>query len=260
MVNFGALNHETPLFFIALKNVSERKEKEIIKFLISQPEIGWCTKALGTWDIAFGAFVKYPSDIFSLLSLILRKFPNRIRDYNIGLVSRVTDLRTGAPTIIEMLDKKDTKLSKNEKLLLKILDENCRISFLDMSKKTGMNYKTFRRTLDKLKDKKILEGFSCQVNHSPFGYEHNALLFKFRKRDEERVREFHNFLLSLKGVYYSVRMVGNYDLTVQFLLKEKLEMQKIISEIRSKFSDLVGTIEHLVYLEEYKLTYLPPNI
>lgn len=262
IINFSKLNYETPVYFISLKNIDKEKEEKIIEFMVSQKEIGWCTKCLGKWDIAFASFARYPSEIYELLQRILNKFPNNISDYNIGLVSKVIDNRSKPAVVIDIAKanrRESYKLSKKERLILEILDENCRVSFTDIVRKTKVSYKTIISTLKRLQEQGILEKFSAQVDYAPYGYHLFNLLLRFRKRDESRISELIEYLTTIKGMHYGIRLVGYYDFDIEFWLKEELEIEKIISDLKSKFGDIIESIEHIVYLHEYKLTYLPPK-
>jgi DNA-binding Lrp family transcriptional regulator len=74
---------------------------------------------------------------------------------------------------------------------------------------------------------------------------------------EEKENNLQKFLLESPNVSYFVSVGGKWDYFVEIVARDAEDFNKIVKNIRWKFSDMIKEEETVSLLQEHKLNYFP---
>ena len=140
-----------------------------------------------------------------------------------------------------MIDEKD-------KLIIKSLDYDSRISVNQISKKTNMKKDTINFRLKKLEREKIIEKYYCVIDYYKLGFSSYKLYIKISSNSKDDIIEF---LSKIKEVKFISYIFFDYDLVVFFNSKNELEFYNIYNSILEKFSKDILKREIFEVFEQY---------
>lgn len=69
-----------------------------------------------------------------------------------------------------------------------------------------------------------------------------------------------DYLKTRKEVIAVFVQIGHWNLCVQSIVRNAVELKKLISEIKELFKDIIEDNESVLYFNQYRFTYLPKSI
>ena len=195
----------------------------------------------------FDLFYKRFTNIISPISLhtkIPTNKKNRVYDLN-------ERFHADARDIIEI------KLDDIDKKIIKELVKNLRIKFSDLSIKTKLNHETIRYRINGYIKRKFIKNFGLLHNFRKYGLYSNYLLLKLRNID---IKKFEDYLQKNENIFYSAKLIGEYNCIVYITSKDPDEFGKKLKEIRNLLRDSIIDVD-LLHLEKiYKYVQFPEEI
>lgn len=92
MINYSLLGFLHYRVFLDLENITELKEKEIIKFLGNEREVVSVTKTIGFCDLEFRCVVKNIEEYYLLIARLKEKFGSLIKDNKSIIYYKIHDV------------------------------------------------------------------------------------------------------------------------------------------------------------------------
>jgi Lrp/AsnC family transcriptional regulator, leucine-responsive regulatory protein len=130
------------------------------------------------------------------------------------------------------LDKIDLKI-------LYELDLNSRQSFNQLGKKVRLRKETVFQRVKRLQQKGIIEKFQTILNVHKFGYQNYRLFLKFKNVDEESEKKIIAFFVNSKLTGWVMKVQGNWDLGVWFLVKDIFKLKNEYNSFKERFSNYI---------------------
>lgn len=133
-----------------------------------------------------------------------------------------------------MVDAELLKIDELDQKILRILEEDGRISYRKLSKKLGIGASTARKRVLRLKEKRIIEQFKVEINEAKLG---------------KTITAFITLHLSLKNADRVIKEVINFDEVLEsyhlsgrcgILLKAKFGHMKTLNNLITKIRNIEG--------------------
>lgn len=253
--------------FIQFQDLSPAVEKEITSFLLGRKDVIWIAFCDGRWDLIFTVFAK---DIYGFTEFYYR-FLNRFSRYLLDkdfspIVSAPVFRRdyllksrlAGIPKEeVIMGPPSEEKLDEKDLLILRIIANNARMPTVEIAKRAGVSGRVAAYRINELIKRKIILGFRAAINLEKIGYQYFKAFISLKEVNTTREKEFIEFCRFQPNIVYYVRCIGRWDAEPEFEVKSYREFQKIIKQMRAKFSDLIRTIESVQISEEPRLHFVP---
>lgn len=145
------------------------------------------------------------------------------------------------------------KLDKKDKKILDVLDRNARLSIAEISRKTGIKRDSILYRLRKMKKEGVIRFFHAVLDPVKLGYPIYAFVnFILHNLNEEKERKFISFLEHHPNVVYVVKTTGKWDIMINVAAKDLIHFNKIIEDIRRKFSEIIKDYDSSFIIKEYK--------
>jgi Lrp/AsnC family transcriptional regulator for asnA, asnC and gidA len=133
--------------------------------------------------------------------------------------------------------------------ILRLLRENARMSFTEMSRITGISDATIQNRLKRMRERGIIERLTVIANPEATGFAVTAIMLV--QTDTEKHDEAKKALSELSEISEVYSVLGEYDLFVKVWAKSLEELNRIINDhIRS--IDGIEDMMEIVVVERVK--------
>jgi Lrp/AsnC family transcriptional regulator for asnA, asnC and gidA len=142
----------------------------------------------------------------------------------------------------------DTDLS-----ILKLLRENARMSYLEMSRRTGIADATIQHRIKRMREKGLIK-FTVIVGPEASGYQVMAVMLV--QTDTERHDEAKQALAELPEVTEVYGILGEHDLLIKVWAKNLEELNRTIND-RIRAIDGIEDLAEMIMVERVKEEVAP---
>lgn len=148
-------------------------------------------------------------------------------------------------------------MDKIDEKILSELDKNPRIPITQLAKKARVSQQVADYRIKKLIEKGIITKFGTIINLKSLRQEHYRIFFTFNSKKEHDYNKVFAYLKEEKGIYWSARIGGKYDLLVVLFVKDFEEFDRFIDNFNSSFPGLIKdykscySVEHEIYRHKY---------
>jgi len=149
------------------------------------------------------------------------------------------------------LDKIDLKI-------LKILQENAKITNLQLSGEIGLSPAPTLERVKKLETAKLIKGYYTQVNEEALGIGIKAVIqITLARQLENAISNFKKEINKIPEIMECYQVTGNADYILIVLLKDIRDFENLISQRLSKVEE-IGQMQTMVILSKVKDSKLLP--
>jgi len=264
IVNLSTLNilqFKICLSFQHLKSeVLETKIEELKKI----DSIKWIISSKGNWDLILSCETDSMESIDELKNKIITKFGNYInkkalsilieaetnnRNYLIEDKSLLSDSR------IIMKKSKPVNIDELDLKILKSLAKNARKPIIDIASELKQTARIINYRIKQLEKKKIILGYKIALNYKKLGLKFFKIFVYLDNPQKEKIKSLISYLKQNKNTIHHVKVLGNWDLEPEFEVHSEEEFNKILQEIKDKYSDIIKNIEIITISKEHKFVY-----
>jgi len=239
---------------------TSEKEKEILNWLKEQKEVSVLARSSGDYDFLIMSSLSSPLKFHNFI----KKLKEKYRKY-LGIIDTFIYLKTyhfsrdyfnqkkKNPVMVVIGESKSEKIDDIDKKIIRCIAPDARKSVLKIAEEIKVPVRTVANRLKNLEKKKIIAGYTINLNLQKIGREY----FKLNIISNENVdyNTLINFALNLDESIYIDETIGKYDFELNIEVKDRNELNKIINLLKNKmggFKDL-----GIFQVEKYiKLTYL----
>lgn len=269
IIDFAKLGYSSHRTMFRLGNVTDENYKKLIEYFQNHTNVLWLVECGGKWDLIANILARNPPQYNKFLLEIRNKFKEIIQDYDLlltiegiyfgrdYLMDKKRELKHrpyfGKEISIEKLDKLDLSI-------LNIIAENARLNSVEIATKLNVSNNTVIARIKQLKKKNIINGFKPLIHLEKIGYQAYKALIKLHPISEEKERVIINSLNSNNNVVGILRMIGQWNLEIEFEVKTREDMLKLTREIRTRFKDFIKEFEVIPLFHEYKYNFFPGDL
>lgn len=140
-------------------------------------------------------------------------------------------------------------LDEVDSSILRLLRENSRMSYLEMSRRTGISDATIQHRLKRMKEKGVIDRFTIMVNPAATGFTVTSIMLV--QTDTEKHDDAKNALAGIPEVSEVYSVLGEYDLYIKVWAKSLEELNRIIND-RIRAIDGIEDLMEIVMVEQVK--------
>jgi len=150
-------------------------------------------------------------------------------------------------------------LDEKDKKILMVLQEDGRAQLKQISNKVGLSIDSVHKRIKEMQKKGVFKS-TILINPRVIGYPLIAdIKIKLRNVSEGERQRFIKYMQDYDRCTEILSTMGDYDFTCVIIAKDSNELEKISTQIRQKFKELILEWKGLLVLatykfEEYKLT------
>ena len=263
VINFTKLGYSQYKIYFKFQDASLEDEKNIIDYWLKNKFSVWVAEVRGRWDLAVSLIAKSNFEFGKTLSEFMNKFAHFILEKDVFLTeyspifareyltsTKPSEFTYGIPSEIYELDDAD-------KSILKELAINARISIVDLAKKLNLTRDVINYRLKKLKKDNIIVQFRCYLNLNELNVHHYKIILRTKNLNQEYENKIKQYISKHKKATQLLKLIGSWDLEIEFETENEDELYKILNEIRKDFSSIIRDFDILRITKTYKYNYFP---
>lgn len=263
VIDFTKLGYSQYKIYFKFQDTTIEDEKNIIDYWNKDKNSIWVAQIRGRWDLAVSILAKSNFEFGKILSKFMNQFSKFILEKDVLLTeyspiyareylteTKPSEFIYGIPSKPYELDETDTKI-------LKMLSTNARINIVDLAKKTDLTRDIINYRLKKLIKEKIIVQYRCYPNLQNLGVNHYKIIFRTKNFDEQSENQIKSYIAQHKKATQFLKLIGSWDLEIEFETENENELYKILTDIRKKFLNIIRDFDILRITETYKLNFYP---
>jgi len=252
--------------FIRLYNITPKKQKEIIEYIISNKNIGWVVLVDGAWDINFLYWAENLKSFSDFYKDFLAKYGSNLEQKWVSIYDNYIEL----PKSFLIKAKRETdepeyeygqgqkeELDKEELIILDCLATNSRATSVEISTKAGLTPKVVCQKIKLLEKRGIIKGYGTNIDLYKLGLQYYKLHLNFKTYETERINALKEFCKQTPNIMYINDFIGGDDFEIDLYVAGNIEYHTILDKIRYNFSDIIKNFETLQYYKELKYNLFP---
>jgi len=263
VIDFTKLGYSQYKIYFKFQNTTLEDEQKIIDYWNKDKNSVWVAQIRGRWDLAISILARNNFEFGKILNQFMNKFSKFILEKDVLLTeyspvyarryiteTKPSEFIYGVPSKIYELDETDEKI-------LKELSNNARINIVDLVEKIGLSRDIINYRLKKLTKEKIIVQYRCYLNLQNLEINHYKIIFRTKNFDEQAEKEIKLYIAQHKKATQFLKLIGSWDLEIEFETENEDELYKILTEIRKQFSNIIRDFDILRITETFKYNYFP---
>jgi len=270
LVDTAKLGYITFNIYLRLQNFDIAKEKEIIGIIKNNPHVKWLIDMSGQYDLFFVMVARSRAELDNQLTDMYGKFEKHVADNLIlSSIKIYKDLEFFYPknkpkrtkyseTVETQPETESVELKDTDYNILDIISVNARINVVDIAKelskrKIEMTPEAVAYRLKRLEESKIIRGYRVVLDYTKLGYQWYMLLMNLTvipKLLEMKIKEE---LKQNKKVIYSDKVLGEWDIRIELLVKDHDEFHEELLKIRNMVSGGLNRYELFLVFNDYTM-------
>ncbi len=119
-------------------------------------------------------------------------------------------------------------MDKNDKIILKMLQEDCNVSLKKIGEKTGLSSSTVHYRVNRLIDEKVITGFKACVDPLKVGKEILAISLITGKYGPDYSKKIGEKIGKIPGVWGVYFLLGNIDFAIMLRASTREELKDMV--------------------------------
>ncbi len=251
------------IFDAFIKTKGYKKEGELISWLKNNKNVFYIERLVGSYSIRISFFVKENKDAEKFTQEIMDSFSQEILEIETYPISSL--IKTGnypingisSKIVKEIFNETDSiSLEKKELLVLRSINKNIRKSILEISHETSLSRKFVKKTLSKLEEKRVLNGYALDIDVEKLNLIHKIFMLKLNTLGKVRLEKLKTYLTRQKEVQIISFYNLNKIITIEISIKNNENLREFQINLLENFSDIIHKIEVLDFYDEPKYSYM----
>lgn len=136
--------------------------------------------------------------------------------------------------------------------ILRILQENAKITNLQLSSEIGLSPAPTLERVKKLERKKLIKGYHAQLNSELVGIGISAIIqITLTRQVENAISNFKKEINKIPEIMECYQVTGNADYVIKVMMKDMRAFEELISQKLSKMEE-IGQMQTMVILSQIK--------
>lgn len=250
--------------YLKMQNLSGEKEEEFINFLKSHTSALWIVRTVGNYGFIVALVAKSTLEFNQYFREIIKAYGEYIEDNDLFIVMDAFKLQyrylsdeVQVPKSHYIGKKEVLDLKKDELMILKMLDEDGKMPITNIANKLGVTAPVVSYKIKNLVKLGLIQGFRPLLNPMALGYQWYIISFKLNNYSEQEEKELLMYLKENKQVVYLTRGLGAFNLVLDVHVKDVIEMDKLLNDIRNNFNRMIKNYTSLLIVDNPKTSFFP---
>lgn len=234
----------------------------LLKLLRSHPRVYWIADCDGRWDLFFATFARSPFEFFEIQNKILQTCNDIIISFtNLTLVNvwmyRKSYLysRSAEPFLIGG-PPSSYSLEEVDWDILRLLSEDARMSFSDISKTLAKPESTIRYRLEQLERSGLVAGYRVELALSRLGMMYFKAQLYLSTYDQADLKKLRAYCGKHPNITYFIEQIGDSPVELELEVTGYEQFTEIIQDLRSAFPTIIRNVE-TVLINRSRFKWVP---
>ncbi|MBU0532666.1 Lrp/AsnC family transcriptional regulator [Candidatus Micrarchaeota archaeon] len=259
-INLAKLGFRAYRLYFKFDVMDVKTEKAILRFFENYPRTLWGVVCQGEYDVLLRFVARDEIEVEELVNKITERFGKKIIEKTVATTTYQTYLSwnraLGGGRHPEFPLERITKIEELNNIDLKILSalyNNARESTINIANMINLTPDTVQYRIKKLTEKGYILGYTAWYDARKLGFEYYKVLIGFRSMTREKEKKFLDYCLEHDNVIFLNKTIGSWDIEVDVIVEDTVELHKFVREIKTKFGHIIGKHTYISAIEERML-------
>ncbi|MFW5990990.1 MAG: Lrp/AsnC family transcriptional regulator [Candidatus Nanoarchaeia archaeon] len=236
--------------FIELEETEQ--EEEVIDFLQKEPHILSIIKYTDRYDLEVVIIARNVIEYDCIVNRIMSNYSHIIDDVvHFQQIESYKSAFLPGVTRPKSKKKEEIKCDKTDIYILKLLNEDARMSTYKIAEKLGVSIDTVLYRIKKMEGT-VISRFTSLINFSALGHSWYTVLINLTSISSKKGKEFEEYVRNIPGVIRCVRGIGPWDMIIYIVAKNQAEYHGYINQLRKRFRGIIKDYDTLPAYKELK--------
>lgn len=267
-VNMTRLGLKSYRIYLKFDAMDEETENQVLALFENYSRTNWGVVCEGEYDVLWRIVAKDELEVENALNLLTEKFGQKIIEKNVVASTYQTYLDwnrafggTRHPALPLEKVTAITKIDVKDLGILAMVYGNARVTTVEIAGAVKLSPDAVQYRLRKLSKAGIIMGSTAWFDARKLGFEYYKLLIGFRSMTGDREKKFLEYCSSHDNVVFVNKCFGSWDMEVDIIVEDVVELHRFIREIKTRFGHFIGKHSYVAAIEERMLNplteYLP---
>jgi len=196
-------------------------------------------------------------------------FPQQIKNYDILTTVEILDL--GRDYLSKTSRRKKdlnwfgreyrlAKCDETDLQILNVISENARLKYKEIAQKVGIHTNTLIKKIKRMEKINLILGYKPLIDLRKTPFSAYKALIKFQNITERKKDEITNFLRTNENIVAIIKLIGQWDMEVEFEVESNEKKVEIIRKIRDKYQEVINMFEVIPLFKEYRYNFFPKDL
>ncbi|MDO8553864.1 MAG: Lrp/AsnC family transcriptional regulator [Candidatus Micrarchaeota archaeon] len=259
-VNLAKLGFKGYRIYLKFDVFDEKTEKDVLALFESYSRTLWGAVCEGAYDVLWRIIARDELEVEDAINLVTEKFGKSIVEKTVATTTYQTYLSWNRALEGERhpefpLEKvaPAEKLDMTDMKILASLYNDARATTVDMAQQVGLTPDAVNYRMKRLTKEGFILGYTAWFDAKKLGFEYYKILISFRGMTQEKEKKFLDFCLEHNNVIFLNKCIGSWDIEVDIIVENTLELHRFITEIKTKFGHIIGNHKYVSAIEERML-------
>ncbi len=255
--NLNKLGLKTYRVYLKIENMGDENTNALLEYIATCPKVQWYGQFEGEWDYTIRYAMKDELEFKEEIDRLLSMFGKFIKAKDVVITTSqaylpITYLTGGERIVREVISGKvgEEKIDEIDKKILFHLCEDSRTRSVDISSKIKISPDAVQYRIKKLIKNGIIAFFTMWLDRRKFGYEHYKVLLWFQYATKKDEKKLIGYCEQHPNVVYINRVIGNWDLEIDFDAKNSKEIHDLVKNLKNKFPGIIRDHTTLAILSD----------
>lgn len=224
---------------LALAAPSDSARQEFIAYLSKEPSVGWVAEVGSDLDCMFNVIAPNPHQVAALLARISSRRKASILRKELCIRTKRMRFERGIfgasgrrKAFFQLgLDPQPQSVDQLDRKILSKISVSNRSSFRELARSLSVSSSTFGRRLEILKEKKIVLGFSWQMQLSGCGVLQYRLLISLRENSPALRESILKIVHNTSSIKMFADCIGAWDYEMELDVWNALQVKPVIAAL-----------------------------
>lgn len=235
-INTKKLGYSSAVFFLSIK---VEKERDFLDYINSLDFVSWASTHLGFWSIGLAIYGKDNDEVEERFQEIFQKYKENITNHRFEFYKDTkffTEKYFAEKTIIKEQSKRiEYNLDDYDKIILKLLSKNSRISTVEMAKSIPLTPVAIANRISKLEKSEYIKGYSVHIN--VFKLNLSLFIFFIKNNNLENRNKLYAYLENHNNVSMLLDYIGNPFIEFSIFADNPYKIRSTLQEIKETFPE-----------------------
>ena len=265
MIEFRKLGYSNASYFLKLKNLSEKAERDIHAYLKRQNHIIIVMRGDGYWDLHLTISTKNIFRSVEVFNRFYDKFHHYILSYDTAISVGFYQFRRkylkvsnekikDAPLALTGADVEIVKLSNDQLRIIEIVNKNCRQSVSDIAKALNLSRDKVLYNFKKIRKEGIIQSNTYLIDNEKVEHPRYRILLQTTDFTSKEFENFFNFCKDDRNIINFLRLFGNWQVLIDVEIDSREKLRDLLKRIMNKYGNLIIRIEntHVYKVDKFR--------
>lgn len=263
VINFTLLGYFQYKIYFKFQDTTLEDESKMVAYWKQASNSVWVAQVRGRWDLAVSILARSNFEFGKILNAFMNRFAKFVLLKDVLLTeyspiyAREYLIQTKPSAFLYGIPAERYELDTIERTLLRAISTHARLSIVELVKKTGLSRDVIQYRLKKLKKERVIVHYRCYPNLEVLGIKFYKVIFRLKNFDSATEKRLNTYVAQHKHSPQLLKLIGSWDLEVEFETETEDDLYKYLAEVRKEFSSIIRDFDIIRITKTYKYDYFP---